>query len=436
MLALFERNPKNYERTAMAQQRTLMLRAPDRARRLQAMVAAFGRARVPAEIGQVAVQQSFAVLGAYAGAVILRTDAHEYRLLAEAGYDSCCGNQVRVPFDAPWPIVDAAQTGTPVWLASRDAYVRRYPRLATQSNGQTMALAAFPLMVDDRSIGALCLSFASAQRFNAGQRATIDTLAQLCAQSLERARLYEAEQQQRLAAAEAVQARDDFLSLAAHELKTPLTSLYGYAQLLRGSAEHNDAFGERDQRAIKVIVNQVERLNLLVDALLDVSRIENGRLGLASTSLDVSVIAREAVDELQPTLARHKLRIEEAGSGLFVQGDAVRLMQAFQNLLLNAIKYSPDGGEIVVRASRDKQHARVDVTDNGIGIPAGALPQLFKRFFRARNVDALRISGLGLGLYIVNEIVALHGGTVVVESDEGKGSRFSVLLPLVDGNQQ
>ena len=115
---------------------------------------------------------------------------------------------------------------------------------------------------------------------------------------------------------------------------------------------------------------------------------------------------------------------------MLVEGDAVRLLQAFQNLLINAIKFSPNGGEILMRLSRDGNRARVDVIDHGIGIPKEALPRLFERFFRAGNVDALRISGLGIGLYIVSAIVALHGGTMAVESSEGIGSMFSVLLPL------
>jgi len=222
------------------------------------------------------------------------------------------------------------------------------------------------------------------------------------------------------------------MSLAAHEFRTPLTSLYGYAQLLRSGAGQSNTFSSRDRRAIEVIVAQVERFNLLVDTLLDVSRIDGGQLKLDRAPLDISEVVRPAAAEIQPLLSRHRLRVDESDAALLVEGDAGRLVQAFENLLLNAIKYSPTGGEIVVRVSRDGDQARVDVIDHGIGIPKSALPQLFSKFFRAGNVDALQIGGLGIGLYIVSEIVSLHGGTLAVESDEGQGSMFSVLLPVLN----
>ena len=396
---------------------------------MRAITAAFGRTLSTVEAAGVAVQQGIVELGAYAGAVILRNDEGEYQLLNQVGY-----NLPRVPFEASWPIVDAAHSGTAVWIATRNVYVQRYAHLATGSDTETQALAALPLLVDGRSIGALGLSFASAQSFNQQQRALLEILAQLCAQALERARLAEALEQQHRAVHEAVQARDDFLSLAAHELKTPLTSLYGYAQLLRSSAEQDASFSERDQRAIVIVVRQAERFNLLLDALLDVSRIVGGRLELDRATLDISEVLRQSAGEVQVPLSRHSLRLDETEPGMLVEGDAVRLLQAFQNLLINAIKFSPNGGEILMRLSRDGNRARVDVIDHGIGIPKEALPRLFERFFRAGNVDALRISGLGIGLYIVSAIVALHGGTMAVESSEGIGSMFSVLLPLSQGS--
>jgi len=416
----------------MAEQQPRTAPATDRALVLQTITAAFGHTLGTLEAAAVAVQQGMAVLGAHAGAVILRTDESEYQLLARAGYDLRWGTQAHVLPSAPWPIVDAAENGTPVWIPSRDVYARRYPHLTTAFNAQTQAVAALPLLFDGRSIGALGLSFACAQRFSAGQRAMLETLAQLCAQALQRATLAEAVERQRREVEEAVRIRDDFMSLAAHEFRTPLTSLYGYAQLLRSSAGQSNTFSSRDRRAIEVIVAQVERFNLLVDTLLDVSRIDGGQLKLDRAPLDISEVVRPAAAEIQPLLSRHRLRVDESDAALLVEGDAGRLVQAFENLLLNAIKYSPTGGEIVVRVSRDGDQARVDVIDHGIGIPKSALPQLFSKFFRAGNVDALQIGGLGIGLYIVSEIVSLHGGTLAVESDEGQGSMFSVLLPLLN----
>jgi signal transduction histidine kinase len=115
-----------------------------------------------------------------------------------------------------------------------------------------------------------------------------------------------------------------------------------------------------------------------------------------------------------------------------ISGDELRLEQVLQNLIGNAIKYSPNGGQVVVRAEQGDPYACISVEDQGIGIPASALPRLFSRFYRASNVNPQHISGLGVGLYVVKEIVALHGGDVMVDSHEGAGSTFTVRLPLLD----
>jgi signal transduction histidine kinase len=120
------------------------------------------------------------------------------------------------------------------------------------------------------------------------------------------------------------------------------------------------------------------------------------------------------------------------GGALFVHGDALRLEQVVHNLISNAIKYSPGGGTVQVQAARRAAMGTIVVSDQGMGIPAEALPQLFQRFYRAPNVDAQYISGMGIGLHIVKEIVTLHGGTIEVASQEGAGSTFTVVLPLAE----
>ncbi len=128
-------------------------------------------------------------------------------------------------------------------------------------------------------------------------------------------------------------------------------------------------------------------------------------------------------------LRHHTLSILGAEEMLIIEGDAARLEQVLQNLVQNAIKYSPTGGPITVELSRDCQRVRLAVTDRGIGIPAADLPRVFTRFHRARNAEALHITGFGVGLYVVREIVRLHGGEIEVASQEGQGSTFTVWLP-------
>jgi signal transduction histidine kinase len=137
------------------------------------------------------------------------------------------------------------------------------------------------------------------------------------------------------------------------------------------------------------------------------------------------------VEEVLPNATAHTVTYTGPDTPLLVEGDALRLIQVLQNLVQNAIKYSPAGGEVQVHVERRDATARVAVSDEGIGIPQAELPQLFHRFYRASNVDERRISGLGVGLYVVKELVTLHGGTVDVVSAEGRGSTFIITLPLL-----
>ncbi|HYF65469.1 MAG TPA: ATP-binding protein, partial [Herpetosiphonaceae bacterium] len=146
--------------------------------------------------------------------------------------------------------------------------------------------------------------------------------------------------------------------------------------------------------------------------------------------LDVVRLAGRVVADFEPTLDHHRISCQLPSGPVMVAGDELRLEQVFINLLQNAVKYSPAGGEILMAVSRTASAALVSVTDTGIGIPSTALPQLFGQFYRATNI-APNISGLGLGLYIVKEIVTLHGGSITVRSVEDYGSTFTVQLPLL-----
>ncbi|HNP72260.1 MAG TPA: ATP-binding protein [Kouleothrix sp.] len=230
--------------------------------------------------------------------------------------------------------------------------------------------------------------------------------------------------------AEAVRMRDTFLTVMAHELRTPLTALLGNAQLLLRRTTRDSLLAEREQHNLKVIVDQVERLRRLVLLQLDISRLHAERLQINRTLLDVGALARRVVSEIQTTLTRHTVVYEGPAAPLLIQGDELRLDQVLQNLIENAIKYSPAGGAVRVHASCSGTVARIAVIDPGIGIPPSELPHLFQRFYRAANVDAQHISGLGVGLYLVKELVALHGGTISVASEEHRGSTFTVDLPL------
>jgi signal transduction histidine kinase len=226
-----------------------------------------------------------------------------------------------------------------------------------------------------------------------------------------------------------VQLRDEFLGIASHELKNPLTALQGSAQLLQRRLGRRADLDERERRMLTLLGAQAKRMRLLIDTMLDVSRIDAGRLTIERAPLDLTTLVRRVVEEVAVPHEPGRLACESPDGRITVAGDDLRLEQVFQNLLQNALRYSPDDTLVRVRVARQGGQASVAITDRGSGIPAVALPHLFERYYRAPNSEGRR-SGMGVGLFVVREIVALHGGEVTVESAEGAGSTFTVWLDL------
>ena len=229
----------------------------------------------------------------------------------------------------------------------------------------------------------------------------------------------------------AVVVRDQFLSVAAHELKTPLTTILGYIQVLQHRMRRVEALDERTERALAMIGAQGQRLTRLIDTLMDVARINQGHLSLERAPLDLASLVARIIDELSVILHNRPIEVTLAARSCMVSGDSLRLEQVIVNLVQNAAKYSPQGGAITVTVDCDATQARVIIRDSGIGIPAAALPRVFERYYRVLDGAASLQPGMGIGLSVVKEIVALHGGTVSVESTEGEGSTFTVSLPLL-----
>ena len=295
--------------------------------------------------------------------------------------------------------------------------------LALQRRAQGRSLLVMPMRARGRVLGTLQLGMnTSGRRFGPDDVARAAPLAERAALAIDNARLFRD-------AEAALRLREQFFALAAHELRTPITTVHGYAQLLqRRLAGHAD-LDPREARALASLTAQTRRLDRLISALLDLSRIQAGHFTLERGPVDLTELVQHGVEDLRMTLERHHVDLERPPDLVLVDGDALRLEQVLQNLLSNAVKYSPAGGLITVRVWSEGDRACFSVRDPGIGIPADALPQLFQRFYRAPNVAGHQISGVGIGLYVIQEIVALHGGEVTVESVEDRGSTFTVCLP-------
>jgi signal transduction histidine kinase len=239
-----------------------------------------------------------------------------------------------------------------------------------------------------------------------------------------------AERMARQEAEDALRLRNEFLSIAAHELKTPLTGLAGRAQLtLRYLRRTDELDSGRVVRALESITEQADKLTRLLNQLLDVSRFESGKLLLERQLSDLTTLLRQIVADVRPTTSQHTLSLA-VPSSLLASIDPLRLEQVVRNLLDNAIKYSPNGGPIDVELRQTHDgNVELSITDCGIGIPEEQRGQIFERFYQVHGNG--HASGLGLGLFVSRQIVELHGGQIHAESPPAGGTRFVVQLPIV-----
>jgi signal transduction histidine kinase len=221
--------------------------------------------------------------------------------------------------------------------------------------------------------------------------------------------------------------RDAFVAAVSHELRTPLTSISGFLELL---ADEEHRLGPAGRKYVDVIRRGNERLRGIVEDLLLVAEIEAERLELRPGLTDLAELATATVEAALPSAAENGIELLLDVKGrLPLAADAGRLRQVLDNLVSNAIKYTPDGGSVILSARNGDGPLRVEVTDTGIGIPQEEMGQLFSRFYRASTATRRAIPGTGLGLVIARAIVEAHGGSITLESTEGKGTKVAVTLP-------
>lgn len=222
--------------------------------------------------------------------------------------------------------------------------------------------------------------------------------------------------------------KDEFIGIASHELKTPVTSLKAYLQILEESlVKANDV---RSVDLLSKMNKQVDRLAILIKDLLDFTRIEGGQLKFREEQYELNELVLEIVEEVQRTTRQHTIQTF-LSRPVLIEGDRYRTGQVITNLLNNAIKYSPKADSVVVRTNVNKESITVSVEDFGIGIEHELQTRVFDRFFRVNEIQQHHFTGLGLGLYIAAEFVKRQGGKIWVTSEAGNGSVFYFLLPII-----
>jgi len=236
---------------------------------------------------------------------------------------------------------------------------------------------------------------------------------------------------------EAEYLKDEFICIATHELRTPLTVLMGYTDLLLAQAAREHELTDRQKNTLSNIKKATLHLSTLMGDLLDVTRIQADHLVLQPTPTNIIPLVKRVAADLQQTTTQHHIEVRTMDSSLMVAIDTQRVEQVLINLINNSIKYSPQGGPIIVsiREEPPLQIAQISVQDTGIGIPKDQQMQIFGRFTRARNALALKIGGTGLGLYLCRELVERQGGHLWFESEEGRGSTFFITFPLISALQ-
>lgn len=331
------------------------------------------------------------------------------------------------------------RTGEPVFIGNlefSDAQVR-----FGRTDKHAAAVMFVPLSISDQIIGVMSAQSYTPSVYSSHQLELLTSIGRIAAVAINNARLFAREK-------EVLRSRDEFVSLVAHELKNPLAALLGHSQLLERRVRLAD---DKLRRPVGVIIEQGDRMNRLLEDLLDLSRADTGRLTLHIQRIDLGSLVKHVVEQQRALTSRHRLMVQSEEELPLISGDALRLTQVMQNLLTNAIKYSPNGGTITttlsVHAAGDPlwpRHTRkhiataarwivVQIQDQGIGIPPDQLDHIFNRFYRARNTVQTDLGGTGLGLSVCEGLVKAHGGVIWAESEWEGGSTFSFALPVSPG---
>gem|GEM_PF-7053845 len=313
-----------------------------------------------------------------------------------------------------------------------------HPLRFGRTDKHAVAVMMVPLSIGQQLLGVMSVQSYQPNIYVPQQLELLDSIGKIAAVAINNALLYEREK-------EVLRSREEFVSLVAHELKNPLAALLGHVQILERRARQAD---EKLRRSIGVIHEQGERMNRLVEDLLDLSRAETGRLTLNIQRIDLASLVRHVVEQQSQLTTQHQLIVEDSVPLPLIEGDALRLTQVLQNLLNNAIKYSPFGGQIIVRLmprSLDNptwpprirmklddvsSWIVVQISDQGIGIPEDQIGRVFERFFRAKNTVQSDVAGSGLGLSVCEGLIKAHGGVIWAESEWGEGATFSFALPV------
>jgi len=420
------KNMEHALRTSEVMYRSLAARTS----RLHALSAALSEAVTLDAVANAVIHHGRTVVGATAGEVVLLVeDGTEFETLFAETDGGSVTERRRWPVESGLCATEAVQTAQPVFVRSFTEWQERYWRSASiAADGGYESSATMPLLVENTPIGVLAFHFTMPVNFDDEYQSLLISVAQHCAQALDRARLYESTQRARAEAEKANRVKDEFVSIVSHELRTPLNAILGWTTMLqRGTLDR-----ERSARALQSICDNASRQARLIDELLDFSRVSSGRMALQMEKVDIRELIRGVVESMIPTAVSRGVELNlSLVPPVEVIGDIRRLEQVFFNLVDNALKFTPQGGRVAIDVRIVEKQVEVRVTDDGVGIEPEFLPFAFERFRQGDSATSRNYGGLGLGLSIAKQLVEAHQGRIAAESaGKGQGATFIVTLPI------
>ena len=351
--------------------------------------------------------------------------AEELRFLAMHWFQRDLLRPVGVPLEgsaAGW----VYRQGQPLIIQDVRVDQRHFKVVDRVTKHVTHSLVAVPLIVGGQIVGVLeALNKKDNAHYTEEDLTILETLAALAAQAIQNVSLQRKVRATSIELAELERLKTDFIAIASHELRTPLGLILGHATFLR------ELSGEQYGEQLDMIIRNAAKLKTIVENLSDVDNIQTGAARLRNQTVSLSKIIDDVINTFQAEADSRKITLKSEYEQLtfHLDGDGVKLSIALSNLVKNALQFTEPGGHVTVSVEEDAGGYKVTVTDNGIGIPARDLPRVFERFFQVETHLTRRYGGMGLGLAVAKSMIELHGGRIWAESEEGKGSRFTFLLP-------
>lgn len=414
-----------------------------RTERLQSVTARLVETLSPTEVAEIFVTEVREALSADSAWVALKDESGTAIVtIAHSGFrESDLEPFRRIPMNASLPVNDIFADGEPRWFQSKDDLVDQYPVLAgALDRFEQEALATLPLDAGDGTFGVITLGFREVREFDREERDLAIAFARQCAQALERARLFDAAQRARAEAEEANRAKSEFLARMSHDLRTPLNAISGYAQLIE--LEVHGPVTQAQLAALSRIRRAQEHLLTLINDILSFAKLEAGQVQFRIGEVPLNLVLTDTVSIIEPLANARNIRfsVRYPPRDLAVVTDPERLQQVLANLGSNAVKFTPEGGEIHLECETPSATTvAITVRDTGVGIDVERLQSIFDPFVQVGRHPGDERSGVGLGLAISRELVRAMGGQIAVQSEPGKGSAFTVMVPRApqgDGGQQ